>query len=115
MEDEDSQDELINRSTSHSKAKGSVLWSISGRWLNVYKIISRYMNIVVLYCIVHKYMLSNIRIGCILLLLLLLDDSDDVEEESEEGESESDEAEEEDHLDGEEEEGGNEEEDGMEN
>lgn len=36
MDEDDSQDELINRSASHSKGKRSALWAISGSFFNMF-------------------------------------------------------------------------------
>lgn len=38
MDDDDSQDELINKNMCHSKGKRAALWAISGSLFNMYDI-----------------------------------------------------------------------------
>lgn len=82
MDDDDSQDEMINHNTSHSKGKRTAVWVISGKLFINHIYISKsstYTKALYLMSLIFYF----------ILLIFFLDDSDDGEEESEEGESNS--------------------------
>lgn len=81
MDDDDSQDEMINHNTSHSKGKRTAVWVISG------KVFINHILFLFFSKITHQIIKTYTK--ALYLMSLFLDDSDDGEEESEEGESNS--------------------------